>query len=94
MSLCSALPFAASLLSTVTAASPFLSTTTFSGNLHPSQVAVAHACNPTYLRGRDQEDHSLNPARENSLRDPVLKKHITKKGQWSDSSGRTLAYQL
>jgi hypothetical protein len=27
-----------------------------------SQVPVAHACNPSYSGGRDQEDHSLNPA--------------------------------
>jgi hypothetical protein len=38
-------------------------------------VPMAHACNPTY-----QEDHGLKPAWANSLRDPILKKHITKKG--------------
>jgi hypothetical protein len=26
-----------------------------------SQVLVAHDCNPSYLGGRDQEDHSLKP---------------------------------
>jgi hypothetical protein len=25
-------------------------------------VPVAHACNPTYLGGRDQQDRSLKPA--------------------------------
>jgi hypothetical protein len=44
---------------------------------------VAHACNPSYLGGRDQEDHSSKPAWANSSQDPILKKHITKKGWWS-----------
>jgi hypothetical protein len=38
-----------------------------------SQALVAHTCNPSYSGGRDQEDHSLKPARANSLRDPILK---------------------
>jgi hypothetical protein len=32
-----------------------------------SQVLVAHACNPSYSRGRDQEDHSSKPAEANRL---------------------------
>jgi hypothetical protein len=40
-------------------------------------VSVAHACNPSYSGGRDQEDHSSKPA--NSLQDPTLTKPITKK---------------
>jgi hypothetical protein len=36
------------------------------------QVLVAPACNPTYLGGWDQEDHSLRPAHANSSRDPHL----------------------
>jgi hypothetical protein len=28
----------------------------------PEPGAVSYTCNPTYLRGRDQEDHSLRPA--------------------------------
>jgi hypothetical protein len=28
---------------------------------------VYHACNPSYLRGRDQEDHGLNPPLEKCL---------------------------
>jgi hypothetical protein len=32
-----------------------------------SQVLVAHVCNPSYLGGRDQEDHSWKPAGANSL---------------------------
>jgi hypothetical protein len=42
-------------------------------------VLVAHACNPGYLEGRDQEDCSLKPARANSLQDPISKIPITKK---------------
>jgi hypothetical protein len=41
---------------------------------------VAHACNPSYLSGRDQEDHGSKPALANSSRDPISKKPITKKG--------------
>jgi hypothetical protein len=32
-----------------------------------SQVAVAHACNPSYSKGRDQEDGGSKPAQINSL---------------------------
>jgi hypothetical protein len=39
---------------------------------------VAHACNPSYLGGRDQEDLSSKPAQANSLRDSILKNPITK----------------
>jgi hypothetical protein len=35
---------------------------------------VAHACNPSYSGGTDQEDHGLKPAWANSLRDPISKK--------------------
>jgi hypothetical protein len=41
------------------------------------QVQVAHSCNPSYLGGRDQEDHSLKSAQAN--RNPILKKPISKK---------------
>jgi hypothetical protein len=36
-------------------------------------VLVAHACNPSYSRGRDQEECGLTPAAATSLRDPILK---------------------
>jgi hypothetical protein len=36
-------------------------------------VLVAHACNPSYSGGRDQEDCSLKPAQGNSSRDPISK---------------------
>jgi hypothetical protein len=55
----------------------------------PGEAAlVAHACNPSYSAGRDQEDHSSKPAQANSLQDPNLKKkkknhtHI-QKGGWN-----------
>jgi hypothetical protein len=41
---------------------------------------VAHACNPSYSGGRDQEDQSSKPARANSLQDPISKKPIMRKG--------------
>jgi hypothetical protein len=34
---------------------------------------VAHACNPSYSGGRDQEDRGSKPAQANSSRDPILK---------------------
>jgi hypothetical protein len=43
-------------------------------------VSVAHTYNPSYSGGRDQEDHGLKPARTNSSRDPISKKHFTEKG--------------
>jgi hypothetical protein len=53
-----------------------------------STVLVAHACNPSYSGGRNQEDCGLKPAQANSSQDPVSKKPITKKGWQSDSQGR------
>jgi hypothetical protein len=44
------------------------------------QAPVAHASNPCYSGGRDQEDCSSKPAQANSSKDPILKKPITKKG--------------
>jgi hypothetical protein len=32
-----------------------------------NQVQVAHACNPCYSEGRDQEDHGSKPAQANSV---------------------------
>jgi hypothetical protein len=37
-------------------------------------VLVAHACNPHYSEGSDQEDRSSKSAQANSSRDPILKK--------------------
>jgi hypothetical protein len=39
---------------------------------------VAHAFNPSYSGGRDQEDHGSKPAWANSSPDPILKKPFTK----------------
>jgi hypothetical protein len=39
---------------------------------------VAHACNPSYSGGRNQEDHSSKPAWGNSSQDPISKNPITK----------------
>jgi hypothetical protein len=41
---------------------------------------VAHACNPSYSGGRDQEDHGMKSDGANSLGDPILKITNTKKG--------------
>jgi hypothetical protein len=38
------------------------------------QVPVAHACNPSYSGGSDQEDHGLKPAWANSSVRPYLEK--------------------
>jgi hypothetical protein len=59
---------------------------------------VAHACNPGYSEGRDQEDGSSKPAQANSLKDLILKKpitwgikkkKITEKGWWNGSRCRS-----
>jgi hypothetical protein len=36
-------------------------------------MPMAHACNPSYLGGREQEDCSLKPALANSSQDPISK---------------------
>jgi hypothetical protein len=48
-------------------------------NQNSSWVPVAHACKPTYSRGRDQEDHGSEPTQANSSRDPISKKIHHKK---------------
>jgi hypothetical protein len=45
-----------------------------------SWVPMAHACNPSYSGGRDQEDYGSKPAWATRSQDPILKKPITKKG--------------
>jgi hypothetical protein len=63
------------------------------------QAPVAHPCNPQEAE-INQEDHSSMPARAKedciskpspATKDPVLKLFITKKGWWSDPSGRAPA---
>jgi hypothetical protein len=34
---------------------------------------MAHACDPSYSGGSNQEDRDLKPAQANSLRDPISK---------------------
>jgi hypothetical protein len=41
---------------------------------------VAHAYNPSYSGGRDQEDHGSKPAWANNWQDPISKKPFTKIG--------------
>jgi hypothetical protein len=41
---------------------------------------VAHACNPNYSGGKDQEDCNLKPAWVNSSQDPISKNPNTKQG--------------
>jgi hypothetical protein len=49
-----------------------------------SQMPVAHACNPSYSGGRDQEDRGSKPAQANSSSRPYLENPFTKMGllQW------------
>jgi hypothetical protein len=42
-------------------------------------MSVSHACNPSYSRGKDQEDFCYKPEWANSLQDPISKKPITQK---------------
>jgi hypothetical protein len=48
--------------------------------LVPSWVLVAHACNPSYSGGRDQEDQGSKPAQANSSQDSILKNTHHEKG--------------
>jgi hypothetical protein len=52
-------------------------------SMQKSWTSVAHACNPSYSGGRDQEVHSSKPAKANSLQNPISKKTFIKKGWWS-----------
>jgi hypothetical protein len=47
---------------------------------HSGQALVAHACNPVYSGGRDQEEHLWKPAQANSSVRPYLEKILHKKG--------------
>jgi hypothetical protein len=50
-----------------------------------SQAMVAHFCNPSYSRGRDQKDCTSKIVQANSSWGLILKKPFTKKGWWSGS---------
>jgi hypothetical protein len=45
-----------------------------------SHALVTHTCNSSYSEGRNQEGSGSKPTWANSLRDPISKKPITKKG--------------
>jgi hypothetical protein len=51
---------------------------------------VAHACNPSYSKGRGQEDGGLKPAQADGSEDPNLKILHTKQGRWSSPNGECL----
>jgi hypothetical protein len=53
-----------------------------------TQAQVAHVCNPSYSRRRDQKDCSLKPAWANSSRDPISIKNPQITGRWSGSRCR------
>jgi hypothetical protein len=59
--------------------------------LNLSQALVAHACNPSYSGGKDQEDCGLKPAQANSSQDAVLKNTQPEKDWRSPSIGRAPA---
>jgi hypothetical protein len=40
---------------------------------------MAHACDPSYSEGRDQEDHGLMPAEQ------IVGEILSQKGWWSGS---------
>jgi hypothetical protein len=52
---------------------------------------VAHAYNPSYPGGRDQEDHSSKPVQANSSWRPYLEKPFTKIGLMEWLQGKALS---
>jgi hypothetical protein len=60
---------------------------------YKSPGAVAHAYNPSYLGGWNQEDHSSRPAWANSSQDPHLQNNQSKMDWRCGSSGRAPALQ-
>jgi hypothetical protein len=53
--------------------------------VHNCWAPVAHAYNPSYSGGRNQEDHSSKPAPGKQATRPYLKKTFTRQG-WSSSA--------
>jgi hypothetical protein len=47
---------------------------------HVGWIPVAHACNPSYSEGRDQEDHNLKPAPQKIVCEPQSQKIPSQKG--------------
>jgi hypothetical protein len=54
---------------------------------------MAHACNPSYSGGRDQEDRGSKPACANSSGDPFLKKTHHEKGAGGVAPGVGLEFK-
>jgi hypothetical protein len=54
---------------------------------------VAHACNPSYSEGRDQEDCSSKPAQANRSRDPISKKNPSQKRAGGVAQGEGLQFK-
>jgi hypothetical protein len=54
---------------------------------------MAHTCNPSYLGGREQEDHGSRLVQENSSQDPVSKKNQNQLDWRCGSSDRVSALQ-
>jgi hypothetical protein len=54
-------------------------------------MLVAHACNPSYLGGRDREGHGLRPAHANIFQDPISK--ITR-AKWTGGVAQLVEYLL
>jgi hypothetical protein len=49
-------------------------------------VLKVHACNPSYLGGRDQENRGLKPAQAKFMR-PYIKKHPSQKSTGGVAQG-------
>jgi hypothetical protein len=65
---------------------------TLSKKQQQCQALVAHACNPSYLRSRHQENRSLGPTQANSLWDPISKILTRKKGRMTERMNSTMIY--
>jgi hypothetical protein len=62
--------------------------------INPDWELVAHAYNPNYPGGRDQDDQGSKPAWVNSLRDTILTKTVTKLGLVEWLTGKALRNQV
>jgi hypothetical protein len=60
-------------------------------SLNVSVTMVAHTCNPTYLRGWDQEDWGLRPAQANCSWDPHFQNNQSK---WNRDVTQLVAHLL
>jgi hypothetical protein len=58
------------------------------------EAPVAHACNPSYSEGSDQEDHSSKPAQANSSLRPYLEKNLLQKKAGGVAQGEDPEFKL